>query len=802
MDPAINPTPTNMQTQADLQSQAIRQTPANIQTPATMISPISMQTLPNTATPANVRGPLNMQPLDNMQTPANVPALTPMQTPAIRRSPTDITMQTPAYKPTPVNTQQLISGDRRMFFSSEDNIMSKQIQTTHALDASEVNVKPLLRIAEDIFNRSSSALDAIISPGIQAHVETFDDKAYQASFIGMLEDLVSLIDRISCELACKCSGGGDAHSTTMAILNTLSSYTWDSKLVLALSAFAVNYGEFWLLAQSYTSNPLAKSMAILKQLPEILEHTSNLKPRFDSIKMLIKAVLDISKCIIKFRDLPSQYITMEVAALSTATAHVPIAVYWTIRSIVACASQITSLTGLGHEYFISTTETWELSSLAHKVTNMRSHLETQLETCYKHIEEKKHIEAYQYCIHLFETPQIDNMKILKALLNPRDDPQPLIEGATKKRVTLDGLRRKFVLLLISDLDISQMELDILEQIYNVSRMHPTKAESQYEVVWLQIVDPSVPWTETKQKQFQNLQTNMQWYSVPHPSLIDSAVIKFIRDKWHFGNKPILVVLDPQGRVACPNALHMMWIWGDRAFPFTTAREEAIWKEETWGLELLVNGIDQTILNWITEGRFICLYGGEDIEWIRKLTNTAKTVAQAAGVSLGMVYVGKSNPKERVRKNISIIIAENLSHYWQDLNLIWYFWVRLESMWHSKNQLGRKVEDDPIMQQIMAMLTFDSSEGGWVVLGRGSTELIKSKGGQFIEGLAGYDQWKEQVPEKGYVKALGDHLHEIQTPHHCNKLVLPGASGMIPEKVACSECGKIMERYIMYQCCDE
>ena len=136
----------------------------------------------------------------------------------------------------------------------------------------------------------------------------------------------------------------------MAILNMLSNYTWDAKLVIALAAFAMNYGEFWLVAQNYTINQLAKSVAILKQLPDILERSSMLKPRFDSVKNLITVMLAIAKCIVEFQELPPQYIAVDLPAFSAAMAHLPITVYWTIRSIVACASQITGLIGMGHEY--------------------------------------------------------------------------------------------------------------------------------------------------------------------------------------------------------------------------------------------------------------------------------------------------------------------------------------------------------------------------------------------------------------------------------------------------------------------
>lgn len=157
-----------------------------------------------------------------------------------------------------------------------------------------------------------------------------------------------------------------------------------------------------------------------------------------------------------------------------------------------------------------------------------------------------------------------------------------------------------MLLLISGLNISHDELSILEQIYNESRIHATRMESQYEVVWIPIVDRPVQWTSNDpvQKQFESLQSTMPWYTVHHPSLIDRVVIRYIKEVWHFRNRPILVVLDPQGRVVCPNAIHMMWIWGSTAFPFTSSREEALWSDETWRLELLVDGIDPTILNWV------------------------------------------------------------------------------------------------------------------------------------------------------------------------------------------------------------
>ncbi|KAF2316543.1 hypothetical protein GH714_041884 [Hevea brasiliensis] len=608
--------------------------------------------------------------------------------------------------------QQLIKSDRSMLALSDESSMIKQIQATHAPDGREFDAT-------------------------QAHAEP-EDKNRQVNFIATLEALSFVIDRIACEISYKAFSGSDAHATTMSLFNMLSSYSWDAKLVLTMAAFALNYGEFWLLAQIYSSNPLAKSMAILRQLPVILEHTGPLKPRFDALNNLIRVMLEVTKCIVDFKELPSIYISTEVPALSTALAHIPTAVYWTIRSVVACATQITSLTTMGHEF--ATTEAWELSTLAHKLQNINEHLKKQLSICHQHIEEKRNVESYQMLLNLFDTIHIDNMKILKALIYAKDDIPPLLDGSTKRRVNIDVLRRRNVLLLVSGLDISHDELSILEQIYNESRIHATRLDSQYEVVWIPIVDRT-SWNDSIQKKFEALQATMPWYSVHHPLIIEKVVIRFIKEVWHFRNKPILVVLDPQGRVVCPNALHMMWIWGSNAFPFTSLREESLWKEETWRLELLVDGIDPTILNWIKEGKYIFLYGGT--------------------ISSG-----------------------------------------LESMLFSKIQLGKIDEYDPMMQEIKKLLSYDK-EGGWAVLSKGPDVVVNGHSTTVLPTILEYDVWKEHIPVKGFDLSFKEHHDKLHgVAHPCCRFEFPSTAGRIPERLKCPECQRSMEKYITFLCCHE
>lgn len=141
------------------------------------------------------------------------------------------------------------------------------------------------------------------------------------------------------------------NTIVMDILQLVKHYNWDSKVVLALVAFAITFGEFRLGVQLYPTNPLAKAVSLLKQLPQVMEHAVALRPQLDALFGLIGEILDVTKKIVEFYDLPrSEYFTSESPEIIAAASHIPTAVYWTIRSIVVSVTQILALTGMGIEY--------------------------------------------------------------------------------------------------------------------------------------------------------------------------------------------------------------------------------------------------------------------------------------------------------------------------------------------------------------------------------------------------------------------------------------------------------------------
>ncbi|EEF35449.1 conserved hypothetical protein [Ricinus communis] len=604
-------------------------------------------------------------------------------------------------------------------------------------DLQPFDVKPLFHLVEDIVNRAIQNVNSSV----------MDTRAY-------MEDKTHKE-----EIAYNTSSGEDEHATLLSIINKiLSGHSWVAKLILTLTAFALNYGECWRLALIYSSDQLAKSMAILKQVADIHKLSGLSAPPLEAVNDLVKAMMDVTRCIIEFQDLGAQLDKAhQVTAYSAGLAQIPLTIYWVIRSVLASASQITSLTSLGFNYVISSTEKEELIFLTEKLNNKKKEIKKQQNLCLPILEKATMKKRLGIIKSLLELPQVDNMNILRAIIYYKDDQQPLVDGSNKK-VDVDVLRKKLVLLLISDLDIPEDDVNVVKQIYHKSRnIEQIKGEDQFEIVWLPIVDPSSSNSETAKRKFEEKRNSMPWYTVNQPSLIAQEVIKLVKEEWHFDKQPIIVVIDAQGQVACPNALPMMWVWRNVEYPFTIGAQEALWREKSWNLELLVDDILPSILKWMREEKCICLYGGEDMEWIKMFTTRAPYVAKAADISLEMVYVGKREPSEQVQRHITTITSGGLSHS-MTREEQWRFWKRIVNMGHSRMQLGKTIYEDPIMQEIISLLNLDATAGVWAAFGHKSDLIIKAKGNEILNSLIHFVEWKGSVETKDrFVPALQDSL---------------------------------------------
>ncbi|XP_040999475.1 uncharacterized protein LOC121245469 isoform X1 [Juglans microcarpa x Juglans regia] len=145
----------------------------------------------------------------------------------------------------------------------------------------------------------------------------------------------------------------------------------------------------------------------------------------------------------------------------------------------------------------------------------------------------------------------------------------IIHGSTKKLLSIDVLKNKNVLLFISDvMDISVEEISILKLIFDGIR----DKDEPYKIVWIPIVEH---WTDDVQAKFDMLQSKMPWYILQGfpPTVADIQIMK--NEYCSLKNKPIVVVINPQGEVVHPNALRMIRLFGMKVFPFTKGDEDAI-----------------------------------------------------------------------------------------------------------------------------------------------------------------------------------------------------------------------------------
>ncbi|KAF5466028.1 hypothetical protein F2P56_015986 [Juglans regia] len=283
----------------------------------------------------------------------------------------------------PISEQETVRDELSVLTMSDHDIMN-HIHATHIPGDEKFDVDSLFLFAENILKRASLIVDNValdLLHGTEAHLESLDDMmSPKASFNPPL----CTLKRISGEMQCKTPGEEIAHKITMSILNKLSGYSWDAKAVLTLAAFALDFGDFWLLAQLHpTDHQLAKSVGILKRVPAISRRPGLQKHRkaLIELNMLIQAILEMMECILELEKLSAvqAYKTKYVPApLSIAMEHLPVDVYWVILAIVACATKMCGLTR-------DEDQVQEIAPFAHKLNIVLYLLKMQIKICKQQI---------------------------------------------------------------------------------------------------------------------------------------------------------------------------------------------------------------------------------------------------------------------------------------------------------------------------------------------------------------------------------------------------------------------------------
>ncbi|XXG54983.1 hypothetical protein AAC387_Pa03g2728 [Persea americana] len=656
--------------------------------------------------------------------------------------------------------------------TADDQKVINQIIEAHKPDANfAVDEKPLLSMVMDILSQATP------TPPQDPKIDSMVPEA--KSLPAISEELAFTIHKIGCELSCECSGGGDMKSITQAVFNKLMKYTWEDKAVIALAAFAVNYGEFCLLSQLQSGNPLANYVVQLKPLPDVNEQES-------LISGLLEVITSVIKIIIQLNDLPTQYISRKEPPFSEP--EVSNAVYWVVKGIVACSTQSIGLMNL--PYMVSITEARKrLTELTHTLKKIHGNLTTMLDQCNQKIKEKKENEGYYNIKKVIESFHTDNVEIFIELIQTTDN-TPLFNGVTGKKESLNVLKGNTVILFISNLDISVEEIKEIEH-------QVGKPGRQYEIVWLPIFHEEV--TPKEREEIGKKASLMKWYSLHFSLTLQPYVVKYIKQDWQFEKKPMMVAFDARGKVVNSNAYHMLMIWGSAAYPFNTPREETLWKETDLGLDFLIGDKEP-----VNEGKVTYLYGGDDLDWIRKFILFVKDVVKGDGIIVELIYVGT--------KHRDTILKENLSKCWDDLQ-IRRFRTRLERIWYSKMHLGKPTADDTQLKYLTMLRGADGSGHPWTMVGQGPKEVVAVNGYEMVECLIELKNKKVSFPTTDFIRSLLKGIREIifrppggeikpkpKPKPHCYHIEAPSTNGIVQESMVCTDCNRPMEKTIMFKCC--
>ncbi|XP_021747848.1 protein SIEVE ELEMENT OCCLUSION C-like [Chenopodium quinoa] len=658
----------------------------------------------------------------------------------------------------------------------------------HDPDGRELDSEMLLRVIETIMHRATAS--QVFVP----QQDPFDLSTAVEESQDLLEDSIY---KISSEILCKCYGDENVHERTLSVFDLLGNYRWDAKLLLALSALATVFGEFWIIMQSQNKNLLAASIALLKHFPD-----SNIfEPIFKALTSIVKTMVEVIRRVSQFEGLPTTHVELQDDTVTTTKSLMYVAAYWIIRSIVVSISIVTNLRAIEDDqvhplsfqdpYSISSA-VWEIASLRSKINGIGSQLRTQVDACQQQTEQKMHRKL----MNALQEPHIDNQEILWMLFGLRND-LPLKQSSMQAKVGITSLKNKVVVLLISKPELLPVhELFLLvQQTYD----HPLhdKQDRSYDILWIPI-STSENWSNNEVTIFDLISNSLPWYSIRQPWLLSSTTIYYAKKEWKFDESPVMVALDPTGMITNIDSADMVWIWGAKAYPFSASREKELWRTEKWNLRLLLDSIDPLFTMWVEKGRTICIYGSSKLEWVRQFSAEIKDI-QSLAAQLEVIYVGKTNQSVLVSNIVSSIEKEKLSHS-LTMSKIALFWKRLESIRRSNLRLQQTTDTDNILREVVALLDtcMDDNDEDWMIFGRGSSaDIVKLHGNEWTQFLSKYSAWKKYLPEIGLVEAIRLSQEPPPTEPCSHSRMTRYNKELMEETVICEKCKRPMEKLIAY-----
>ena len=125
---------------------------------------------------------------------------------------------------------------------------------------------------------------------------------------------------------------------------------------------------------------------------------------------------------------------------------------------------------------------------------------------------------------------------------------------------------------------------------------------------------------------------------------------------------------------------------------------------------------------VKEEKYIFLFGGEDIDWIKRFMAAVQAVVKATKIDYVMLYVGKSAMKWGRHREVESNIPREVYRFTERKHMS-AFWATLQSLWQTKMETGKSIVEESTMKDIVTFLGFDAAGEGWATVCRGSRHTM-------------------------------------------------------------------------------
>ncbi|BFG15850.1 hypothetical protein CerSpe_021240 [Prunus speciosa] len=652
-----------------------------------------------------------------------------------------------------------------------DNVSEDQIWTmVHENHFPEPNnlsfsIRDLLSVTGNIID--DAANNSIVDNILQHNAPDMTIYNGKDNFISPL----CLLKSISCQVSsCKDGEQVSLPLRTEAILKKLKTFSWEAKAVLTLAAFALEYGDFWHLAQHYGKlDKLTKSVAILKRVSILIQQETleKRKAAVTELNNLITETYHVIGYIFELEHLLQHNSPNDVPTLTTAIKKIPTAVYWTIYTIVECTAEINRLTSDKEEPDNLPKQ------LSRKINEIHKKLKEDYERCMK-----EKAETIKYLWISKELVICENItKVISTLILYNDTEQPVVSRDSNNN-KIDGdtfineVKGKYLLLYISSLkNISKEELSRLKNLYK-------RIDQEYKckIVWIPIEGDWTTEAKTKESQFMEWRKMMPWYAVQYFS---SPSYMYLKKEWKVRGNSTAVLINPLGKVENTNALTLIKDTSINFFDF---------------LDIKVHTMLMPVVAHITK---------EDTELQQSMENKGYTFFIGGNQKTISELCKKTiNAKLAIEKELNIQIR--LATVTAASETEKTFWAGMENLFFRLAHYSKEYEYEQVTKEVHKLLSYKLQKDdidGWIMLTKGWTVVTCGQANTIFTTLEEFSFWKQHIIGKEWGPAFTKHHDRLITGKKGLSCVTFQIAGNAPMHLDCPVCDDPMEtKLVKYNCC--